>query len=257
MPRSCKCRRVCSIPENRAFFPQQPCGKTTALTVEELESVRLCDLENLGQDEAAENMNVSRPTFQRILYRARHKIAEALCAGEEIRIGGGCYEVARAPCGCRGRCRCCCFEAGTHHRETKPSSPTNRRTNQEENNMKIAVTTEGTQIFQHFGKCPSFTVFTVEGGTVRQKSTLDTSRNGHAALAAFLKGNGVDTVICGGIGAGAREMLTKSGISLVSGIDGNIDSAVEAYLAGNLTDQGGSCSNGGTEHNCDCSNHCH
>lgn len=110
MPRGCKCRRVCALPENRIFTPQKPCGAAISLTVEELETVRLCDLEGLEQDEAAVSMNVSRATFQRILYQARKKIAEALCSGKTIEIGGGNYVLAQHPCGCQRKCKNCRFE---------------------------------------------------------------------------------------------------------------------------------------------------
>lgn len=125
--------------------------------------------------------------------------------------------------------------------------------------MKIAVTTEGNQIFQHFGKCPVFTVFTVESGKVLSKTAIDASRNGHAALTAFLKGAGVDTVICGGIGDGAKQMLSSAGIRLVSGIEGDIDSAVQTYVAGKLSDMGGACNHEDHDHDheCSCQNHCH
>lgn len=118
MPRGCKCRRVCSVPENRMFTPQKPCGGTVTLTVEELETIRLCDLEGLEQDEAAASMNVSRGTFQRILYEARRKTADALCSGKTVEIGGGNYELAQHPCACRGRCRRCGFERSEEGEQT-------------------------------------------------------------------------------------------------------------------------------------------
>jgi predicted Fe-Mo cluster-binding NifX family protein len=125
--------------------------------------------------------------------------------------------------------------------------------------MKIAVTTEGNQIFQHFGKCPTFTIFTVENGAIQEKATIDASQNGHAALTGFLKELGVEVVICGGIGGGAKQMLSSAGIKLISGIAGNIDSAVNSYLLGNLNDLGGACNHEehGQDHVCDCKNHCH
>ena len=110
MPGKLKCRRVCAIPQNKVFLPQQPFDGLSELTVEELEAVRLCDLERMEQDDAAASMNVSRATFQRTLYQAREKIADALCNGKAIRIGGGNYELAQHPCGCRRRCRHCRFE---------------------------------------------------------------------------------------------------------------------------------------------------
>lgn len=113
MPRGYKCRRVCSVPENRLFTPSKPTSETVILTVEELESVRLCDLEGLEQDEASVRMNVSRATFQRTLYFARQKITEALCYGKAIRIDGGNYELAAHRCGCQGICRNCRFEKPT------------------------------------------------------------------------------------------------------------------------------------------------
>lgn len=124
--------------------------------------------------------------------------------------------------------------------------------------MKIAVTTEGNQIFQHFGKCPAFTVFTVENGAVQEKTSLDASRNGHAALSGFLKGENVDTVICGGIGDSAKQMLSSAGIRLISGITGDIDDAVSAYLSGDLSDQDGACRHEEQEENhvCSCGDHC-
>lgn len=124
--------------------------------------------------------------------------------------------------------------------------------------MKIAVTTEGSQIFQHFGKCPVFTIFTVENGSIQGKTAMDASKNGHAALASFLKDSRVDVVICGGIGEGAKQMLSSVGIKLISGIEGNIDRAVTSYLSGDLSDLGGACNHEehGYDHVCDCKNHC-
>lgn len=117
MPRGFKCRRVCSVPDNRKFIPQKPCSGTITLTVEELETLRLCDLEGLDQEAASLSMNVSRATLQRILYQARKKIAEALCAGKMIEISGGNYELAEHPCGCRKRCVNCRFQNKTEKKE--------------------------------------------------------------------------------------------------------------------------------------------
>jgi predicted DNA-binding protein (UPF0251 family) len=64
------------------------------LTVEEAEAIRLKDLEGLEQEAGAEKMNVSRPTFQRVLASARQKIADALLKGKAIRIEGGNFEIS-------------------------------------------------------------------------------------------------------------------------------------------------------------------
>lgn len=120
---------------------------------------------------------------------------------------------------------------------------------------KIAVTTQGNEIFQHFGKCPLFTFFDVENGEMKGKTQVDASGSGHSALAGFLKANGADVVICGGIGEGARNMLIGQGITLVAGQSGDIEAAVRAYLEGKLQDSGAAtCGHHDHEqgHNCNC-----
>jgi Uncharacterized conserved protein len=123
--------------------------------------------------------------------------------------------------------------------------------------MKIAVTTEGDQIFQHFGQCPTFTVFTVQGENITDKTLINASGSGHGALGGFLKNTSVDVVICGGIGGGARQMLSDVGIKLISGMDGNIEDAVAAYIKGELQDNGGSCSHHDHGEGHSCEHQCH
>ena len=125
--------------------------------------------------------------------------------------------------------------------------------------MIIAATTQDNEIFQHFGKCPTFTLFTVEEGRVCGKRVIDAEGSGHSALAGFLKQHDVDVVICGGIGQGARDMLADAGMQLVYGVQGNIDAAVARYIAGDLaSDPAAQCDHHHEEgHSCDCANHCY
>ncbi|WP_366922264.1 DUF134 domain-containing protein [Metallumcola ferriviriculae] len=96
MPRPKKCRRVGNIPKE-AYF--KPAGipirelEEVNLLVEELEAIRLKDLTGLNQEECAQRMNVSRPTFQRILTKARQKIASALVDGKAIKVEGGDFRM--------------------------------------------------------------------------------------------------------------------------------------------------------------------
>ena len=98
MPRPPKCRRVEFLP-GVTFF--KPAGvpmrllEEIVLSVEEAEAIRLKDLEGLEQKEGAERMNVSRPTFQRVLVSARQKLADALLNGKVIRIEGGNFGLTR------------------------------------------------------------------------------------------------------------------------------------------------------------------
>lgn len=107
MARTAKCRRVCAEPQARCFRPECPTEHAQTLSVEELEALRLCDLEGLEQGEAARMMEVSRGTLQRILYAARHKTACALVNGMSILIEGGHYKVNPHCCSCGKACRHC------------------------------------------------------------------------------------------------------------------------------------------------------
>lgn len=101
--------------------------------------------------------------------------------------------------------------------------------------MKIAVTYENGEIFQHFGHTAQFKVYTVENGAVTKSEVLDTNGSGHGALAGFLSGLRIDALICGGIGGGARAALDEAGIKLYGGVSGSADKAVSALLEGSLS----------------------
>ncbi len=100
--------------------------------------------------------------------------------------------------------------------------------------MKIAVTYENGEIFQHFGHTEEFKIYNVEEGKVKSSEIAGTNGNGHGALADMLKALNVDVLICGGIGGGAQAALTEAGIKFYGGACGSADAAVEALLAGNL-----------------------
>ncbi len=100
--------------------------------------------------------------------------------------------------------------------------------------MKIAVTYDDGNIFQHFGHTEQFKVYEVENGQVVSAQVISTNGSGHGALAALLADLQVDTLICGGIGAGAQNALAQAGIKLYGGAAGSADEAVAALLAGKL-----------------------
>ena len=100
--------------------------------------------------------------------------------------------------------------------------------------MKIAVTYENGQIYQHFGHCENFKVYTVEDGKVVDEKVENANGSGHGALAGFLKEMDIEVLICGGIGGGAQMALAQAGIRLFGGVMGEADAAVAALLEGNL-----------------------
>ena len=119
--------------------------------------------------------------------------------------------------------------------------------------MKIAVTFEDGQVFQHFGHTEQFKIYEIANGAVTGSAVVDTNGSGHGALAGFLQQHGVDTLICGGIGGGARTALDQAGIRLYGGVSGSADQAVADLLAGNLAyNLDVSCSHhhDGQEHSC-------
>ena len=101
--------------------------------------------------------------------------------------------------------------------------------------MKLAVTySPDGQIFQHFGKTQAFKVYDIEKGVIQSSKVKDTEGQGHGALAGLLKGWGVDTLLCGGMGMGAKNALADAGIDIYAGCTGAADDAVQALLAGTL-----------------------
>lgn len=100
--------------------------------------------------------------------------------------------------------------------------------------MKIAVTYENGEIFQHFGHTSEFKIYNVENNKVENSEILNTNGSGHGALATLLKEQNVDVLICGGIGGGAQNALRDQGIKLFGGVSGNADDAVNEYLNNNL-----------------------
>ena len=100
--------------------------------------------------------------------------------------------------------------------------------------MRIAVTYENGEVFQHFGHTEQFKLYDVEEGKVVKERVADTEGQGHGALAGFLAGLKVDTLICGGIGGGAQQALAGAGIRLFGGVSGRADDAVRDYLEGKL-----------------------
>lgn len=100
--------------------------------------------------------------------------------------------------------------------------------------MKIAVTYENGRVFQHFGHSEAFKIYEVENGAVQSSAVVPAGGAGHGALAGFLKERGVQALICGGIGAGARTALAEAGIELYPGVQGEADACVAALLNGSL-----------------------
>jgi predicted DNA-binding protein (UPF0251 family)/predicted Fe-Mo cluster-binding NifX family protein len=259
MSRPCKCRRVCFMPGVTYFKPAGiPTGRLTenCLSHEELESIRLRDIEGLAQLECGREMDISRPTFQRVLASARRKIADSLLTGKALRIEGGNYEFIAADEG-RGL-----TETDQDVRESV------REVDRNETGMrnaggtavtnKIAVISDdGKTISQHFGRAPYYVVVTLESGRIvsreqRAKAGHHSfgqqgeehpapgvphgfdagSQAKHAVMAQPLRDCKV--LLAGGMGRGAYESLKSAGIESIITDVTDIDRAVGLYSEGKL-----------------------
>lgn len=259
MSRPTKCRRVCNFPKILEFSPTgEAVGEPVILTIDEFETIRLIDKEELSQEECGAQLGVGRTTAQKIYDRARKKLADALVLGLPIKIEGGDYRL------CNGTADYC-YKNDCFIKQIQTEFSFNKG----ENIMRIAVTYENGNIFQHFGHTEKFKVYDVEDGKIINAEIIDTNGSGHGALAGVLSAIRADALICGGIGGGARTALAEAGIQLYGGVSGNADEAVNAFIAGNLSfnpdvrcnhhdqkhgDEAHTCGDHGCGHN-HCGNH--
>ncbi len=209
MARNQICRCIGGYPDHWSFAaPDADPENVLTMNLDEYESIRLIDREGLTQEQCAKRMGVARTTVTNIYESARKKLAEALIDGKTLRISGGNYRLD---------------SQGAEHVTPKG-----------ENQMRIAVTYENGEVFQHFGHTEQFKLYDVENGAVVGTQIVASSGRGHGLLAGFLKEASVDALICGGIGMGAQLALSEAGIKLYAGVQGNADEAAKALAADRL-----------------------
>lgn len=217
-------RRVCGEPPCTTFLPEgRPEAGVVTLTIDEFEALRLIDYGKMTHEQCAERMEISRTTVTEIYESARQKIADTIVNGKYLHIAGGTYRLCE---GVEGKC------CGRRCEKSWQIVGANEKG---ENKMKIAVTYENGQIFQHFGHTEQFKLYTTENRAVCSTEVVSTNGSGHGALADVLRAYDVDILICGGIGGGAQNALTAAGIRFYGGVTGDADQAVESLLDGTLT----------------------
>ena len=250
MARPQKCRRVCNEPEYSSFAPngiENP--DSIVLSVDEFEVIRQIDYEKRSHEQCAMIMDISRTTVTEIYERARFKIADSLVRGKGLQIYGGNYRI------CQGKAQLCCGKTCWKLDIREKMSEIEKETN----TMKIAVTYEDGEIFQHFGHTKQFKVYEIEDEKIVKSEVIDPNGAGHGALAGFLFNSGIDILICGGIGGGAQIALAEAGIKLYGGVSGDADAAVQAFIEGKLDyDPEMRCDHHGHGEGHDCGSHsCH
>lgn len=226
MPRPQRCRRICGKPKHSCFIPENnKSDKAVKISVDEYEVIRLVDYEQKTHEECARQMDISRTTVSEIYEKARHKVADCIVNGKILLIEGGNYRI------CDGSAsKFCdkqdCIKKKYYSKITEIAKGDKK--------MKIAVTFDNGEIFQHFGHTEQFKMYEVGNGKILSENVVQTNGQGHGALAGFLAEYGIDTLICGGIGGGAQNALAEAGIQIYGGVNGSADEAVKALIAGNL-----------------------
>ena len=224
MPRKQRCRWIDGYPDHWEFSPEEMSdSKPIVMSLDEFEAIRLLDREGMTQEQCAERMGVARTTVTAIYESARRKMAEALVDGKRLLIRGGNYQLN---------------DQGTENIIVKGKD-----------SMRIAVTYDNGEIFQHFGHTEQFKLFDVEDGKIVAEQVVPANGSGHGALAGFLKAAQADALICGGIGMGAQNALAEAGIKLYGGVSGSADAAAQALAAGTLQyDPDARCDHHGHHH---------
>ena len=210
MARPIRCRRIERLPVYRSFSPDDvSAAKSVRMTVDEYEALRLLDGEGLTQEACAARMNIARTTVTAIYESARKKVADALVHGKRLLITGGCCE----------------YEPVELQQDIMEKGSIA---------MRIAVTYENGEVFQHFGHSEQFKLYDTEDGKIVSEQIVNTNGSGHGALAGFLQAAKVDALICGGIGMGAQMALADADIKLYAGVQGSADEAARALAEGTL-----------------------
>lgn len=242
MPRSPKYRKICRFPDYFSFIPEDTEAEdigNISMSLDEYETIKLLDYEGMNQEECAGSMGVARTTVTAIYDSARKKLAAAIVEGKRLNIKGGHVQIDRHK----------------NHFGTRIAE-------KGEKIMRVAVTYDNGNVFEHFGRTEEFKVYDIEDGKVINSQVVGTNGEGCGALAGILNVAQVDVLICGGIGGGAQRALQEAGIRLCAGVSGNTDEAIKAFINGTLEagseancshhehehGEGHSCGHGGCHH---------
>lgn len=242
MPREAKCRRVEFIPPVKAF---KPVGialsnlEEVVLKVEEIEAIRLKSHLNLEQEECAQMMQISRPTFQRILSEAYAKVADALSNGKGIRIEGGSYCLGNGHCRRRERKlgpmeNCEFYDAGLELQQL------NKSENLPNNLLAVAAVSASTDslLEERFGRCNYFWLWNpdTDAYSLFEKPHPNENPKLGTNSAQELIQAGVGSLIVNHIGPKALMILQRANITIYSGAEGKtVDEAIKMFRAQQLT----------------------
>ena len=232
MARPEKWRRVECPPTARVFGPVGIPVRVLEqlhLHLDELEALRLLHLEHATQEEAAARMGVSRSTVSRMAERAHLTITEALVLGKAVCIEGGPVTVVRV--------------SVTERSETEAGATIEEAGATKGEPMIIAIPYLEGEVNAHFGSTQAFLVAETAEGRVQKSTVYEVlgMQHNHSGIAGFLKEQGVEVIIAGGMGGPMQQALKQAGFSLYCGVAGSADDAVESFLRGEIQQSEATC----------------
>ena len=216
------------LDSSRTFMPvgiNKIDNAVVSVMLDEFEALRLCDYEGLSQIEAAEDMQVSRATVQRLLLSAREKIVDVILNNKILEIKNDIANI-----------------------KLKGES----KMNIEEKVVKSIAfpTSDKVTVDGHFGHAREFVVYTVNVIDITNVVYVTPPPHKPGVLPQFLAEQGVNVIITGGMGQMAVDLFQRSGIDVVLGASGRIDVNLNEYWGGFLTSQGSVCQHD-EDHTCD------
>ena len=228
MARPRRRRRICELPKNNLFGPLKGSlanDRIIILTVDEYETIRLIDFEDLNQEECAQRMDVARTTVQGIYTIARKKIAEALVGGFTLKIEGGdyllCEELdADLRCGRCGRGR------GRGRRGILK--------------MKIAIPMDYKDLKMNvsvsFGRAPFYAIYDIDSKTAEFIVNTAADAKGGAGIKAgqLVVDSGAKILLTPRCGENAAEVVQNAGIEIYKTENKSAEDNIADYLSGNL-----------------------
>jgi len=236
--------------------------KVETLSFEEIEALKLKDVDNLEQEDAAEKMGISRSTFQRIIKSARYKLVNSIIEGRALKVEGGNYiptdkviikqclkggqhyyvkrdDIGSASKDFQGISKVKCPECGERIINYDKISTKNKRKGK---TMKICITSTGTSLDSNvdprFGRCPYFIIYDIDTDTFEAIDNASRQAVGGAGIQAgqFIASKNAGAVITGNFGPNAYRVLQTAGIKTYSQVSGTVKEAIEKYKSGQLAE---------------------
>ena len=114
--------------------------------------------------------------------------------------------------------------------------------------MKIAISTDGTLVAPHFGRCQQYTILEVQNNEVLNREVIQSPEHQPGFLPEYLTNMGVNCIICGGMGHRAQGLFAQYNIEVIAGVAGEIDKVIEEFLKGKLKGGKSFCDRGYSDH---------